>query len=206
MIDYNQPPPKGFYFREDQTIIGGSSWEALLRGIFLYRQRVGKPIGNPEADLEAQLNEWLKKPRPQGLATRLVPPMFKHKDSLKKGRGLMQHILKGLQTGTLQLVGEENVKSRQEICKTCSYFSRPTGCKGCGTAIYTKFLKRQVAKFGFCKRYHLDLTLAAHVELLKIHDSEAPVNCWMATTASVSNSNVPGAEAIDSGSSSVGSG
>ena len=130
-INNNLHPKDGFWFREtDGAVIRGDSWPGVIKRVEEYRARNGYPLGDPEAEVTAQVCARD--------SSRCHNEDERYAEQLKvtNMKGKILRWFSWLRGGRPTLIAEHHARNRMEVCAACVKNKPITGgCKSCSQAI-----------------------------------------------------------------------
>lgn len=182
-------PPGGRYFIDEDGIKHkGDNWQQVVLRVTNYRKRAGKPPGDPEGELKAQVCARLPelcRPEEPKRVMRAAPPVGRNQVGPMTERVLkwIAEMLREARAGRLSRVSAAEAARRAAICAQCP-MNRQLN-QSCGTckrsrADATKAITGKAAndKLGGCKVLHTDNGIAVWLELPADNRDGLPGHCW----------------------------
>jgi hypothetical protein len=182
-ININLYPRDGYWFKEsDGAVIRGASWGGVIRKVAAYRQRAKYPIGNVEAEVNAQACAR----NPSHCAELSEATVQQTKIVSLKGRVLKYlSFLRGLLPNRIPWVDATTARNRANVCASCPHNTAlPEGCSSCRAAVKAMRLEvlgnRRVQdhRLNACDLLGEDLPTSCHVDHDVVDMPELPGHCW----------------------------
>jgi hypothetical protein len=183
-------PQGGRWFRDEDGIVHkATSWPELAVKVKVYRERAGKPAGNPQAEIEAQVcarqSDYCQEnpvapTRPMRAETPGNP-----KTSTQRILRWLASVLNLRRAGRAKKVSREEARRRAEICARCPRQQKLSSvCGACNAtrksaaAVLLGNDKRVNSELGGCRILHEDTSVSVHLVLEPVTNPELPENCW----------------------------
>lgn len=187
-LNTNIYPSGGHYFMEsDGTEIRADSWPGVWERLKLYRERAGRPVGNPQEEVINQVcNRYpgicLEN---QSSSSRAFPTQ-----ELKAKVLTWMHVLRGqMRAGSMvSFIGIPTARVRATICAQCPHNKQlPADCGSCEAA--QRELRAQILGGRFrdgrlfaCELLGEDTVCSVHLDSQSVLNPALPGFCWRKRT------------------------
>jgi hypothetical protein len=181
----NLYPDGGYIFVEgDGTQFRGESWRDLISKVKSYRERNGRPTGDPEADIFAQYCSRM----PNHCKDTRNVPVQNSSHSLSLNQRVLQFIatlLERKRRSPIPRVPDSEAAERATICASCP--RQKSLVQTCQQCLTTVAQGRKVVLDGqpshhqgllACEALGEDLPLTVHIEQPPVSDDKVPSHCW----------------------------
>ena len=190
-ISRGRVPPGGWHYVQDGVTITGATEELLVKAMFEYRMRVGKPIGDLTRDIDVYYcSKWpeLCHKEPHEYVTGAAEPVS-DEPMLNRVTRWGSFLARTMPRGGMVCVDTDEATRRAAICAGCPLNKAwRTGCYGCSSATASLLSNvRNMRKlacdgqlFG-CTATGWDNATAVHFEKNEVQEDQRkhmPEKCW----------------------------
>jgi hypothetical protein len=182
-INVNLYPRDGYFFKDaDGAVIRATDWPKVKRKVAAYRTRAGRPVGNVDAEVDAQACMR----NPAHCAEISDATLHQTKVSSMKGR-VLQYLsfIRGLIPGNrLPWANPRDAANRAAVCASCpNNTALPEGCSSCRAAV--REMQKEIlggrtldARLNGCCVLGESLPVSVWVDHDVVDSAELPPHCW----------------------------
>lgn len=186
ILNVNIHPKSGYLFEDtDGARIFGQTWPGVFSRVRAYRERCGRPVGNPEEEVVAQAcaREPILCQRGSNQTIADAPLPLK-----TKILAWMNGILQRRPKEPPSFVDERTAQDRTAVCAGCQFNKALNdGCASCraavkemrGSILGNRF---QDGRLNECEILAEDIPVSVHLEQTTVPRPELPGHCWRKRT------------------------